>query len=122
MFSSLLAHSASSNHSSLLNPQDKIQTKIIALNKGSLRSLHQGTHSLKSIQIKENQSSKADDDIATVMVLKYDCQEERTAYLNENKRLLLVLEEQIEEFKKTRSLPDENKIKDTYRFLDFLEA
>lgn len=121
LLSNVLAHSASSNYYSLLNQQDKIHTRIITLNKGSLRSLHQGTHSLKSIHIKENQSLKAGDDIATVMVLKYGSQEDRTVYLNENKRLLLVLDKQIEEFKKTKSLSDENKVKDTYRLIDSLK-
>lgn len=120
LLSSVLAHSASSNYS-VLNQQDKIHTRIITLDKGSLRSLHQGTHSLKSIHIKENQSLKAGDDIATVMVLKYGSQEDRTVYLNENKSLLLVLDKQIEEFKKTKSLSDANKVKDTYRLLDSLK-
>ncbi|MCC9044004.1 hypothetical protein LNQ81_15110 [Myroides sp. M-43] len=120
LLSSVLAHSVSSNYS-VLNQQNKIQIRIVTLNKESLRSLHQGNHSIKSIHIKENQSLKVGDDIATVMVLKYGSQEDRAVYLNENKRLLLVLDKQIEEFKKTKSLSDENKVKDTYRFLDSLK-
>lgn len=105
----------------ILYQQKKIQSRIVTLNKGYLRTFHQGTRCLKSIHIKENQSLKAGEDIATVMVLKYSSMEERTVYLNEKRRLLLIQDEQIEKFKKTRSLSDENKVKDTYRLLDSLK-
>ncbi|MEC4051846.1 hypothetical protein VSP10_03480 [Myroides odoratimimus] len=98
-----------------------VTSKIVVVNKGTIRSIHKGTHSLSEVCIKENQSLEIGDDIATVMVLKYGSEEERAVYLNENRRLLLLLEDQLEAFKNTNSSSNEAQMKHIHQSLDSLK-
>ncbi|AJA70003.1 hypothetical protein HX057_07385 [Myroides odoratimimus] len=98
-----------------------VTSKIVVVNKGTIRSIHKGTHSLSEVCIKENQILEIGDDIATVMVLKYGSEEERAVYLNENRRLLLLLEDQLEAFKNTNSSSNEAQMKHIHQSLDSLK-